>query len=69
VQHPIELVGAVFVQLLLKLPRARHGGCTAADRQPAAVKTHIANLMSKTGATNRVRLAVLGLRVAQPDPG
>jgi DNA-binding NarL/FixJ family response regulator len=33
------------------------------------VKTHIANLMSKTGATNRVRLAVLGLRVAQPDPG
>ncbi|WP_280385041.1 response regulator transcription factor [Nocardia wallacei] len=26
------------------------------------VKTHIANLMAKTGATNRVRLAVLGLR-------
>jgi DNA-binding NarL/FixJ family response regulator len=26
------------------------------------VKTHITNLMAKTGATNRVRLAVLGLR-------
>ncbi|RDI46294.1 response regulator [Nocardia mexicana] len=26
------------------------------------VKTHVANLMAKTGATNRVRLAVLGLR-------
>ncbi|MGV9680195.1 response regulator [Nocardia sp. NPDC003482] len=26
------------------------------------VKTHIANLMAKTGASNRVRLAVLGLR-------
>ncbi|MFI6362164.1 response regulator [Nocardia sp. NPDC050630] len=26
------------------------------------VKTHVTNLMSKTGATNRVRLAMLGLR-------
>ncbi|MFD0364149.1 response regulator [Nocardia sp. GCM10030253] len=33
------------------------------------VKTHIANLMAKTGATNRVRLAVFGTRVEQPDPG
>ncbi|WP_328410042.1 response regulator transcription factor [Nocardia sp. NBC_00403] len=32
------------------------------------VKTHIANLMAKTGATNRVRLAVLGTRVHQPGP-
>ncbi|WP_280331212.1 response regulator transcription factor [Nocardia wallacei] len=26
------------------------------------VETHVTNLMSETGATNRVRLAVLGLR-------
>ncbi|MFE7801284.1 response regulator [Nocardia sp. NPDC057440] len=32
------------------------------------VKTHIANLMAKTGVTNRVRLAVLGTRIQRPGP-
>lgn len=31
------------------------------------VKTHVANLLAKTGTTNRVRLAVLGIRLAPPD--